>query len=44
MEKKLLGKSKYVKAKTPTARQRQKAAVIGYYAKKRLETKKNKPW
>ena len=45
MEQKILGKSKYVKAKTPIARQRQKASIIGYYTKKRLEMKKNKkPW
>ena len=45
MKKKPLGKNKYVKAKTPTAKQKQKAAIIGYYTKKRAEEKKNnKPW
>ena len=45
MKNKLLGKSKYVKAKTPMAKQKQKAAIIGYYTKKRAEEKKkNKPW
>lgn len=45
MNKKALGKSKYVKAKTPEAKQKQKAAIIGYYTKKRAEEKKkNKPW
>ena len=45
MKKKPLGKSKYVKAKTPEAKQKQKAAIIGYYMKKRAEEKKNnKPW
>ena len=40
-----LGKSKYVKAKTPEAKLKQKAAIIGYYTKKRAEEKKkNKPW
>ena len=40
-----LGKSKYVKAKTPQAKQKQKAAIIGYYTRKRAEEKKlNKPW
>ena len=45
MKKKPLGKSKYVKAKTPEAKQKQKAAIISYYTKKRAEEqKKNKPW
>ena len=45
MKKKLLGKSKYVKAKTPEAKRKQSAAIIGYYTKKRAEEKKkNKPW
>lgn len=45
MNKKPLGKGKYVKAKTPEAKLKQKAAIIGYYAKKRAEEKKkNKPW
>ena len=45
MKKKPLGKSKYVKAKTPEAKQKQKAAIIGYYMKKWAEEKKkNKPW
>lgn len=36
---------KYVKAKTPEAKMKQKAAIIGYYAKKREEEKKKgKPW
>ena len=36
---------KYVKAKTPKARQKQKAAIISYYIKKRAEEKKkNRPW
>ena len=39
MKTKPLGKSKYVKAKTPTAKQKQKAAIIGYYTKKRAEEK-----
>ena len=42
---KSLGKGKYVKAKTTEAKQKQKAAIIGYYAKKRAEEKKKqKPW
>ena len=45
MKKKPLGKSKYVKAKTPTAKQKQKAAIVNYYTKKRAdEKKKNAPW
>lgn len=45
MKKKTLGKSKYVKAKTPEAKRKQKAAIIEYYTKKRAEEKKkNKPW
>ncbi len=45
MKKNPLGKGKYVKAKTPEAKQRQKAAIIGYYEKKRTEEKKKpKPW
>lgn len=45
MKKKPLGKSKYVKAKTPEAKQKQKYAIIGYYTEKRAEEKKkNKPW
>ena len=33
MKKKPLGKGKYVKAKTPEAKKKQKAAIIGYYTK-----------
>ena len=45
MKRKPLGKSKYVKAKTPEAKRKQKAAIIGYYTKKRAEEKKkNRPW
>lgn len=45
MTRKPLGKSKYVRAKTPETKQKQKAAIIGYYTKKRAEEKKkNKPW
>lgn len=45
MKKRPLGIGKYVKAKTPAARQRQKDAIIGYYTKKRSEEKKkSKPW
>ena len=45
IKKKTLGKGKYVKAKTPEAKQKQKAAIIGYYTKKRAEDKKKiKPW
>lgn len=45
LKKKSTGKGKYVKAKTPEAKKKQKAAIIGYYAKKRAEEqKKNKPW
>lgn len=45
MKRNLLGKGKYVKAKTPEAKQKQKAAIIGFYTKKRAEEKKsNKPW
>ena len=45
IKKKTLGKGKYVKAKTSEAKQKQKAAIIGYYTKKRAEEKKkNKPW
>lgn len=45
MKRNPLGKGKYVKAKTPKAKQKQKAAIIGYYMKKRAEEqKKNKPW
>lgn len=43
LKKKTLGKGKYVKAKTPEARKKQKAAIIGYYVKKQAE-EKNKPW
>jgi len=40
-----LGKGKYVKAKTLDAKKKQRAAIIGYYVKKRAEEKnKNKPW
>lgn len=35
-------KGKYVKAKTPEARKKQKAAIIGYYVNKREQNKKNK--
>ena len=43
--KKPFGKSKFVKAKTPEAKTKQKAAIINYYTKKRAEEKKkNKPW
>lgn len=46
LKKKTLGKGKYVKAKTPEAKKKQKAAIIGYYTAKRAEekSKKNKPW
>ena len=45
IKKSLFGKSKYVKAKTPRAKQKQRAAIIGFYTKKRAEEKKkNKPW
>lgn len=45
MKTKPLRKGKYVKAKTPAAKQKQRAAIIGYYTKKREEEKnKNKPW
>lgn len=45
MKKQSLGKGKYVKAKTPEAKEKQKAAIIGYYTKKRAEDKKkSKPW
>lgn len=45
LKKKPLGTGKYVKAKTPEAKKKQTAAIIGYYAKKRAEEKKkNKPW
>ena len=40
MKKKPLGKGKYVKAKTQEAKQKQRAAIIGYYTKKRAEEKK----
>ena len=33
-------KGKYVKAKTPDAQKKQKAAIVSYYAKKRKEQKK----
>lgn len=33
-------KSGYVKAKTPEARSRQKAAIAAYYAKEKAATKK----
>ena len=45
MKKNPVGKSKYVVAKTPKAKARQTAAIIGYYTQKRAEEKKkNKPW
>ena len=45
MKKTPLGKGKYVKARTPEAKRKQKAAIIKYYATKRAEEKKkNKPW
>lgn len=45
MKNKSLGKGKYVQAKTPEAKRKQRAAIISYYAKKRAEEKKsNKPW
>lgn len=45
INKKPLGKGRYVKAKTTEAKRKQKAAIIGYYTKKRSEErKKNKPW
>ena len=45
MKRKTLGKGKYVKVKTPEAKQKQRAAIIGYYTKKREEEKsKKKPW
>lgn len=44
-KRKYLGQGKYVKAKTPEAKQKQKAAIIEYYINKRAENKKkNKPW
>lgn len=43
--KKTTGKGKYVKAKTPEARNKQKAAIIEYYTKKKAEkAKKGWPW
>lgn len=45
IKKKTANKGKYVKAKTPEARQKQTAAIVGYYTKKRAEEKKkNWPW
>lgn len=45
LKNKFFGNGKYVKAKTPEAKRKQKAAIIGYYTKKRAEEKtKNKPW
>lgn len=45
MKRKPIGKGKYVKAKTPEAKQKQRVAIIGYYTKKRAEEKKiNKLW
>lgn len=38
--KKSTGKDKYVKAKSPEAQKRQKAAIIEYYAKKGQKTRK----
>lgn len=35
-------KSNYVKAKTPEARKKQKAAIAAYYAKKKATPKKGK--
>ena len=40
LNKKPLTKGKYVKAKTPEAKKKQQAAIIGYYTKKRAEGKK----
>ena len=40
MKKKSFGKGKYVKAKTPEAKKKQRAAIIGYYTQKRAEEKK----
>ena len=39
---KKLNKGKYVKAKTPDARKKQKVAIINYYVKKREQAKKIK--
>lgn len=44
MKKKPQSKGKYVKARTPEAKQKQTAAIIRYYAKKRAEEKKKKLW
>lgn len=45
LKRKTLGKGKYVKAKTPEAKIKQRAAIVDYYVKKRAEEKnKNKPW
>ena len=45
LKKKIFSKGKYVKAQTPAAKEKQKAAIISYYTKKRAEEKeKNKPW
>ena len=35
-------KSKFVKAKTPETRKKQKQAIASYYAKKKNESKKDK--
>lgn len=40
LNKKPLTKGKYVKAKTPAAKKKQQAAIVGYYTKKRTEDKK----
>lgn len=42
LRKKQLGKGKYVKAKSPEARKKQKAAIISYYTQKHAEEKQKK--
>ena len=45
MKRRSLGIGKYVKIKTPKVKEKQRAAIIGYYVKKRAdEKKKSKPW
>ena len=45
LTKKKISNGKYVKAKTPEAKRKQKAAIIGYYInKKKEENSKKKPW
>lgn len=40
LNKKPLAKGKYVKARTPEAKKKQKAAIIEYYTQKRAGNKK----